>query len=134
MTQEIAASPPPGLNDQDWPAAFLSDADKLDLPLLLSWFADDIDLRIANMPPVIGIAAVEKAFADFWSNLSDMSHKREAIVMEGAAGTQLSIVTYTRKDGKAVSMPVASYIRRNADGRFNRLWIYIDINPLFAEG
>ncbi|MGV3768881.1 MAG: nuclear transport factor 2 family protein [Sphingobium phenoxybenzoativorans] len=116
-----------------WMTDFFRDADKLDLPLLMSWFAQDIDLRIANMPPVIGWSAVEKSFADFWANLSGMSHRAEELVVKGDNGAQMSIVTYTRKDGKTVSMPVASHIRRNASGKFDRLWIYIDINPLFAE-
>lgn len=116
-----------------WMIDFFRDADKLDLPLLMSWFADDIDLRIAIMPPVIGWTNVEKSFADFWANLSGMSHRAEELVVKGDNGAQMSIVTYTRKDGKVVSMPVASHIRRKSGGKFDRLWIYIDIGPLFAD-
>ena len=120
------------VQSSQWVADFFRDADKLDLPLLMSWFGEDIDLRIANMPPVRGRAAVEQTFRDFWSNLSGMSHRREDIVVNGDSIAQMAVVTYTRKDGKAVSLPVASHIRRQGDGRFDRLWIYIDIAPLFA--
>ena len=115
-----------------WVNKFFRDADKLDLPLLMSWFGENIELRIANMPAVVGRAAVEKAFRDFWSNLSGMSHRPEELVLNGNNAAQMAVVTYTRKDGKKVSMPVASHLRKQSDGKFDRLWIYIDINPLFA--
>ncbi len=116
-----------------WVTDFFRDADKLDLPVLMSWFADDIDLRIANMPPVLGRAEAKQTFADFWSQLSGMSHQRVELIVRGNDAAQMAIVTYTRKDGKTVSLPVASHIRRNDDGKFTRLWIYIDIGPLFAD-
>ena len=119
--------------DGQWLTDFFRDADKLDLPVLMRWFGDDIDLRIANMPPAIGRAAVEQTFADFWSNLSGMSHRPEEWIVDGNNAAQMSIVTYTRKDGKVASMPVASHLRRQDDGRLDRLWIYIDIAPLFTE-
>lgn len=117
----------------DWPAAFLADADKLDLPLLMSWFADEIDLRIGNMPPILGRAAAEATFLQFWSGLSGMSHRRDDVVVDDDRAIQGSIVTYTRSDGSAVSMPVASLLRRVAGGKLDRLWIYIDIAPLYAQ-
>lgn len=122
-----------GVDGRQWVSGFFRDADKLDLPLLMSWFGDEIDLRIANMPAVRGHADVERAFADFWSQLNRMSHEALEIIVNGDNAVQLSIVTYTRKDGKVVTMPVASHLRRQAGGKLDRLWIYIDIAPLFAE-
>lgn len=116
-----------------WVTDFFRDADKLDLPVPMSWFADDIDLRIANMPTVLGRVGAEQTFADFWSHLSGMSHQRIELIVKGNDAAQMAIVTYTRKDGKTVFLPVASHIRRNDDGKFTRLWIYIDIGPLFAD-
>lgn len=117
----------------DWPAAFFHDADRLDLPTLMTWFAPDIDLRLANMPPITGRAGAQAAFEQFWGTLSGMSHKREQLVVDGVCAFQGSIVTYTRLDGKSVSMPVASHLRLTDDGRLDRLWIYIDLAPLYTE-
>lgn len=125
------AGPASGL--EDWAAAFFRDADMLHLPTLMNWFADDIDLRLADMPPIIGREGAEAAFSQFWSTLNGMSHKREQLVSEGYCVFQGSIVTYTRLDGNKVSMPVASHLRLTAGGRLDRLWIYIDLAPLFAE-
>lgn len=133
MTVDALSVDGPATGVDDWAAAFFRDADTLHLPTLMNWFADDIDLRIANMPPIIGREATEGAFSQFWATLNGMSHKREQLVSEGDCVFQGSIVTYTRLDGNKVSMPVASHLRLTAGGRLNRLWIYIDLAPLFAE-
>jgi len=128
-TTEAAVAP------GEWMADFFSDADKLDLPVMMQWFADDIELRIANNPPTVGRQAVEQSFAEFWSALDGMSHQLVELLVsdDDLRAAQMSIVTYTRKDGKAVPLPVASNIHRNSDGKLERLWIYIDINPLFVQ-
>lgn len=131
-TQTLTAGP--ANKAADWPAAFFTDADKLHLPTLMNWFGEEIDLRLANTPPIIGRPAVEATFKQFWSTISGMKHVREQLVCDGDSAFQGSIVTYTRLDGKKVSMPVSSHLRRDGNGRLNRLWIYIDLAPLFAEG
>lgn len=117
----------------DWPGAFFADADRLDLPRLMAWFSDDVDVRFGNAPSIVGRAGAEQAFREFWSALQGMSHARETLVITGDSAFQGSIVTYTRRDGHAVAVPVASHLRRTAAGTLDRLWIYIDLAPLFAE-
>ena len=123
----------PARAHDDWAAAFLRDADRLDLPLLMNWFGPQIDLHLANVPPIVGREAVEAIFADFWSGLTGMRHVREIMVVNGDTAFQGSKVTYTRPDGKEVTMPVASHLRRDAAGTLDRLWIYIDMGPLYAD-
>ena len=79
-----------------------------------------------------GKPAAEEAFKGFWSSIAGMSHTRDALVQDGDSAAQMSVVTYTRKVGDKVSMPVASHLRRTADGKVDRLWIFIDMAPLFA--
>ena len=134
MPESTEPNDGPANRESDWPAAFLRDADQLNLPLLMNWFGEAIDLRIANMPPVLGRPAVEEAFRQFWASLKGMNHRREEVMVEGDRAIQLSIVTYTRLDGKEVPLPVTSHLRKRAEGRLDRLWIYIDLAPLFAEG
>ena len=123
----------PAHSNDDWAGAFLRDADQLDLPLLMRWFGPDIDLRLANVPPIAGRAAVEATFADFWLGIKGMRHRREQLVTDGDTAFQGSQVTYTRLDGGEVTMPVASHLRRDAAGLLDRLWIYIDLGPLYAD-
>ena len=112
---------------------FYDAADALDLPRMMETFSDEIDLRIGNIEPVVGRKAVEAVFKDFWASLSGMQHERIELICGDAEIAQMSMVTYKRQDGKTATMPVATHLRRVADGRFDRLWIYIDIAPLFAE-
>ena len=61
-----------------------------------------------------------------------MRHVRETLVRDGQTATQQSIVTYVLHDGREVSLPVASHLRRLTDGTLDRLWIYIDMAPIYA--
>lgn len=117
----------------DWAGAFFRDADQLDLRLLVSWFAPDIDLRLANVPPIRGREAAEATFADFWSGIRGMRHTRDQLVLDGDTAFQGSQVTYARLDGREATMPVASHLRRTSAGTLDRLWIYIDLGPLYAD-
>jgi hypothetical protein len=115
----------------DWAADFFRDADSFELPRLVSWFSDDVEVRFGNAPAITGKAAAEEAFRAFWGSISGMRHQREAIVMDGDMAAQFSQVTYVRHDGSEVTMPVASQLRRVGEGKIDRLWIVIDMGPLF---
>lgn len=117
----------------DWLADFFNDADKVDIDALADWFAEDVDLRFGNNPPIVGKQAAIATMQEFYGTISAMRHRRDAMFVDGASGTQMSMVTYTDLAGRDVTVPVASYLRRTADGPLDRLWIYIDIAPLFAE-
>lgn len=125
----------PGISDEgDWVGDFFKDADSLRLERLVAWFSDDIEVRFANQPSIRGRDAAEAAFRDFWALINGMGHRREELVLAGDLAAQMSIVTYRRKQGGEVSLPVASHLRRTVEGRIDRLWIFIDLAPLFAAG
>jgi ketosteroid isomerase-like protein len=130
--QATRAARGPGHSDADWPQTFFHDADLFDVADLAAWFADDIEARFGNAPPIHGKPAATEAFRQFFSSIGGMRHTRENVVRDGDTASQQSVVTYKTLDGREVSMPVASYLRRTADGRLDRLWIYIDMAPLFA--
>ena len=46
----------------DWAADFFRDADSFDLPTLVAWFADDVEVRFGNGPPVVGISLTIRMF------------------------------------------------------------------------
>ena len=117
----------------EWVSAFFRDVDSFQLDKLAAWFADDINLRFANNPIINDKQTAVDALGGFYSTIAGLRHKSEALIGSGDEVVQQSIVTYTRKDGRLVSMPVSSYLRRNRAGKLSRLWICIDINPLYAE-
>ena len=99
---------------------------------LIAWFADTIEVRFGNAPPIHGRTAAEQAFREFFSSLSGMRHRREVLVSSADLAAQMAVVTYTRRDGSEVSMPVASHLRRVGGQKIDRLWIFIDLAPLFG--
>lgn len=117
-----------------WVDDFFWDVDSVQIGNLSAWFADDIDLRFGNNPVVNGKQAALDTLGGFYQTISGMHHERLAIVGGGDEVSQQAIVSYMRQDGRVVPLPVSSYLRRNAKGELDRLWIYIDIAPLFAEG
>lgn len=129
-TWDLTGRPAAG---EDWLADFFRDADLLNVPALVAWFADNVEIRFGNAPAIQGKAAAEHAFRQFFGTLNGMRHRREALVMAGDIAAQMSVVTYVRHDGSEVSMPVASHLRRVSAKKIDRLWIYIDLAPLFAQ-
>jgi len=115
----------------DWAADFFRDADSFELARLVGWFSDDVEVRFGNAPAIVGRAAAEEAFRAFWGSIAGMRHKREAVTIDGDLASQFSQVTYVRHDGSETTMPVASHLRRVSEGRIDRLWIVIDMSPLF---
>jgi len=116
----------------DWTSDFFRDADTLDVERLISWFAEPIEVRFGNAPPIHGRTSAEQAFRQFYSSLSGMRHRREVLVSSGDLAAQMAVVTYTRRDGSEISMPVASHLRRVGGQQIDRLWIFIDMAPLFG--
>lgn len=117
---------------EDWVSAFFKTADKCDADLTAEWFADDIDMRFANHPPASSKAEAREGLRHFLSNVTTMVHQREARVTEGDNVVQMATVVYGVPDGRSVPLPVSSYLRRNDAGKIDRLWIYIDLAPLFS--
>ncbi len=114
-----------------WLADFFADADLVDVDKLVAWFADDIELRFANNPPINDKLTARQVMAEFYNSIAGMRHVPEEVVAGDNVISQQAIVTYTRHDGTDVPLPVSSYIRRNSNGLIDRLWIYIDITPLY---
>jgi len=121
------------IDQEDWVSAFFQTADQCDADLTAEWFAEDIDMRFANHPPVASKTEAREGLRQFMSNISGMVHEPESRVTEGNASVQMATVRYKLADGREVPLPVASHLRRNNDKLLDRLWIYIDLAPLFAR-
>lgn len=119
--------------DGDWVGAFFRDADKVEIDALTAWFSDDIELRFANSPVICGKATATAVMGEFYSTIAGMRHERINLLCDGPVAAQQAIVTYTTMAGRTVPLPVSSYLRRTAAGTLDRLWIYIDIAPLYAS-
>jgi len=118
----------------NWVEDFYREVDKLDMACLSAAISDDIDVRFGNNPTINGKAAAIESFKAFWTAIAGMAHRRVELVAQGDMAVFMANVTYTRHDGSTVTVPVSSHIRKDNNGKINRLWVYIDLAPLFAQG
>ena len=96
------------------------------------FFAPEGTFTFGNAPPVVGPEAIASACNQFFGTLSAMHHTIDAIwEPDNSLIAQLKI-DYTRKDGRQVTLPCVSIMRRDEAGRIADYCIYMDVNPVFA--
>jgi ketosteroid isomerase-like protein len=108
-----------------------ADIDSMDPDRFAAHLADDVVMRFGNAEPIEGRDAVRDTWAGFCGGIDGVSHSLVE-QWETAAGNVVEAeVTYTRKDGGTVTVPVAT-IYRERDGEIADYRIFIDLAPLFA--
>jgi ketosteroid isomerase-like protein len=108
-----------------------ADIDSMEPDRFAAHLADDVTMRFGNADPVQGRDAVRDAWAGFCAELDGVRHSL-ADQWPSDHGTVVEAqVTYTRKDGSDVTVPVAT-IYRERDGLIADYRIFIDLAPLFA--
>jgi ketosteroid isomerase-like protein len=108
-----------------------SDIDSMDPERFAAHLAEDVTMRFGNAEPIQGRDAVRNAWAEFCDGLDGVSHE-PLRRWESDAGTVAEAnVTYTKKDGGTVTVPVTT-IWTEADGGIDDYRIFIDLAPLFA--
>jgi ketosteroid isomerase-like protein len=105
--------------------------DGRDASAFAAFLAPDGEFRFGNAPPVVGRDAVRDAVAGFFAAIGGCSHRLlRTWQSEGAVACE-GEVTYTRRDGSAVTLPFANvFVLRGREIASYR--IYIDNAPLFA--
>jgi len=88
--------------------------------------------RFGNEAEVIGVDAAEAYVAAFFDSIDALSHD---LVLSELAGNNLwchGFVTYTRKDGSTLRVPVANYMHVHDNGKLDEYLIFIDTSKLYA--
>jgi ketosteroid isomerase-like protein len=106
--------------------------DKMDSDRFVTFLTEDAGFRFGNAPVVKGKHAIRDAVAGFFGTIKGISHKTlnlwihpESVIYEGE-------VTYTRHDGSKLTLPFMN--KFGMKGNFIKdYFIYIDINPLYAQ-
>ncbi len=107
-----------------------ADIDSMDPDAFAQHLADDVRFVFGNSEPVIGRENVRETWAGFCDAIAGVSHEViEQWVNEPAVVVE-SIVTYTRKDGSTISLPVVT-IYRAGDELIDDYRIFMDVAPLF---
>ena len=108
-----------------------SDIDSMDPERFAAHLAEDVTMRFGNAEPIQGRDAVRDAWAEFCDGLDGVSHERLRSWESDDGSVAEANVTYTKKDGGTVTVPVAT-IWREGDGGIVDYRIFIDLAPLFA--
>ena len=108
-----------------------SDIDSMEPERFTAHLADDVTMRFGNAEPVQGKAAVHDVWAGFCDGIDGVSHA-PGRRWESEEGTVAEAdVTYTRKDGATVTVPVVTIYREDGE-LIDDYRIFIDLAPLFA--
>jgi ketosteroid isomerase-like protein len=108
------------------------DIDCMDVDAWAAYLAPDAVMRLGNADPVYGRQACREALAGFYDMIHGLRHEVVERWEHGSATIVEGTVTYTRRDGLDVTVPVVTIYRTNADELISDYRVYIDPAPVFA--
>ena len=120
------------MSDTSWVKDYYATVDSMNMEKYLAYHTDNVKLRFGSTPTTEGKAAVEEGLNHLWDALDSMKHTMTGVWQEGNVTIVEANILYTRKDGKAVSLPCVTVLRTEADNLVNDVRINMDISPLFA--
>ncbi|MEQ9617885.1 MAG: nuclear transport factor 2 family protein [Deltaproteobacteria bacterium] len=111
---------------------FLNAFETKDADKLIKFLTDDAILQDGNNEPLVGREAIGKAVGDFFELIGGVKFNvirrwihPDSIIVQGE-------VTFTRLDDSEITLPFADIYYLKED-RIQKLYSYIDINPLFER-
>ena len=112
-------------------ADLFADIDSMEPDRFAAHLADDVSFRFGNAEAVHGRDAVRDVWAGFCETVDGVSHEVVEQFESGDATIAESNVTYTKKDGAQVTVPVVT-IYRSGGELIDDYRVFIDLAPLFA--
>jgi ketosteroid isomerase-like protein len=108
-----------------------TDIDSMEPERFAQHLAEDVTMYFGNAEPIHGRDAVQQAWGEFCDGVDGVSHERLRSWESDAGTVAEANVTYTKKDGGTVTVPVVT-IYTEGDGGIDDYRIFIDLAPLFA--
>ena len=105
----------------------------LDVEAFLRLLAPDVVLRLGSQPELRGHEAVRAAISALFGQMQSIQHHDLQLWSEAASIILQAEVTFTRKDGRSVTLPYVNLLRRQPDGLLSEYFIYIDLAPLMSQ-
>jgi ketosteroid isomerase-like protein len=106
--------------------------DTMDVATVASLFAADGRVVFGNGPPLVGIEAIRAGTTAFFDTIAGQHHE---VVKEWNVGDETIVelkVTYDRKDGRQVTIPVVTIFHTDAAGKIDDYRVYFDVAPVYA--
>jgi SnoaL-like domain len=111
-------------------AKMFADIDRMDVDAWAGYLAEDVAMRFGNGDPVHGRQGCRDALAAFYDTINGVRHDIVEQWENPPATIVESNITYTRKDGRGVTVPCVTIYRVNTDDLIEDYRIFIDIAPV----
>jgi ketosteroid isomerase-like protein len=115
-----------------WWKEYFADVDSMDMEKVGAWFAEDMNLRFGNAPAMQGRDTIIGSLRGFLSPFKSMKHEFGEVIESADGVFTEAAVTYSFPDGRAVTVPSATFMRRRGD-KVSELRVFIDLTPVFAQ-
>ena len=113
--------------------------DRKDAAGFAAAFTPDAWLRFGNNDRLVGREAIREAIAGFFTAMAALEHTPRNAWLQGDTLILEAEVTYTRHDGRLVTVPAVTIYRLaslgvpgESDPLADQCRIYVDLAPLFA--
>lgn len=123
--------PSPCFASGDWYKKLYAEIDGMRMEGFLAGLTDDIRIAFANHPTAVGKQQVRDAIGAFWSTIKGMKHHFVKVITEGDDLALEARIDYTRVDGKVVTIPCTTLVKRRGD-KVAEMRIYMDAAPIYA--
>lgn len=115
----------------EWLNSLFESIDRMDPDKFVTFLTEDASFRFGNWPPVCGTASIHDAVAGFFSSIKALRHRVLRIWEPGDTVMCEGEVTYTRHDGRELTLPFANFLEMRT-GRIGDYRIYADVSPLYT--
>jgi ketosteroid isomerase-like protein len=106
--------------------------DTLQVEDFAAFFTEDGQMRNGNAAPIVGRSSIRDTFEQgFKPVLKALHHEIIGLWEEDDVVIVESIVHYTRKDDRIITLPAVSILRMAGDN-IREYRVYMDIGPVFA--
>jgi len=119
------------MNDDLWLDRLMRCIDDKDAAAFANFLTDDARFRFGNAPSVHGREAIRVSVTSFFEAIAALAHQLQERWSIDEVAICTGMVTYTRRDGRKVSVPFANVLKLRA-GLIYDYQVYIDNSALFA--
>ena len=106
--------------------------DAMDSAAFAELFTEDGEFVFANTDPLVGPDQIRAGNDAFFDTIAGMKHTIRKEWTIGADTIAELDVTYDRRDGRQVTIPVVSIWHRGDTGKIDTYRVYIDLAPVYA--
>jgi hypothetical protein len=110
-----------------------TDIDSMDPDAFARYLAPTVTMRFGNAEPLVGRTACRDAWAGFCDLVDGVHHDVRNLWEVDDTTIAETDVTYTRRDGRKVTVPVVTVYRVDADDMIDSYRVFLDLGPVFAD-